>query len=206
MPGVVDPVVVVLALIAFFSAISGKPLDGLLIFVVAAGLAVDARLHRGLARPAPTDDEPGWPQPGWLPRRIRPDTRPASRLVLTAAGLAGGALYAVVAGAFARFSWPATIAVAGLGALVILIGWQGPVRDRVVPGRLPLLGTALWGGLLVAGGLVELWALLHQSSLGQTSYAHPTLSALADPVLASGPGRALVLGGWLLLGWYLVRR
>ena len=39
-----------------------------------------------------------------------------------------------------------------------------------------------------------------------TSYAHPTISALTDPVLAAQPGRALLLGGWLLLGWYLVRR
>jgi hypothetical protein len=30
--------------------------------------------------------------------------------------------------------------------------------------------------------------------------------ALTDPVLAAQPGRALVLGGWLLLGWYLARR
>jgi hypothetical protein len=41
-PGARDPVVVVLLLIAFFPAISGKPLDGLLMLLVAAGLQVVA--------------------------------------------------------------------------------------------------------------------------------------------------------------------
>jgi hypothetical protein len=37
-PAVRDPVIVILVLIAFFSAISGKPLDGLLIIMVAVAL------------------------------------------------------------------------------------------------------------------------------------------------------------------------
>ena len=60
--------------------------------------------------------------------------------------------------------------------------------------------------MLVAGGLWELWSLFQQPAMDTTSYAHPTISALTDPVLAAQPGRALLLGGWLLLGWYLVRR
>ena len=263
-PGARDPVVVVLLLIAFFSAISGKPLDGLLILLVAAGLAWDAWSRRRRARPAPAEDEPGWPHPGLAgsgavppdePSGIPPaglpagaamgltpaagltpavgpagpvpaglvpaglvpaglvpaaapaeGARPGRGILAAAGGVAGGAVYAVVVGSFARFSWPATVAVVGLGALVILIGWQGPVRVRPVPGRLPLAGTAMWGGVLAAGGLWELWSLFQQPSLSQTSYAHPTLSALTDPVLAGQPGRALVLAVWLLLGWYLVRR
>ena len=104
-----DPVVVILALISFFSAISGQPLDALLIMLVA------------------------------------------------------------------------------------------------VAGRMPLAGVAAWGAVLGAGGLWELWALLQQPSLTVTSYAHPTISALTDPVLATPPGRAIALIGWLLLGWYLIR-
>jgi len=270
-PGARDPVVVVLLLIAFFSAISGKPLDGLLMLLVAAGLAWDARARRRRARPAPSGTGragriPGWPHPGLAgagaagpdePAGLPPAGLPAGvapagaggglapagagsglppagagsepgaggracrdgacrdvaaevarhgRGILAAAGVAGGAGYALVVGSFARFSWLATAAVAGLGALVLLIGWQGPVRPRPVPGRLPLPGTALWGGVLAAGGLWELWSLFQQPSLSQTSYAHPTLSALTDPVLAGPPGRALVLAWWLLLGWYLIRR
>jgi hypothetical protein len=112
----------------------------------------------------------------------------------------------VVVGSFARFSWPATIPVVALGAGVIVIGWQGPVRDRPVPGRLPRLGAALWGGVLVLGAMWELWSLSRQPALDTTSWAHPTISALTDPLLASHPGRSLTLGVWLLLGWYLVRR
>jgi hypothetical protein len=60
--------------------------------------------------------------------------------------------------------------------------------------------------VLLAGGLWELLALAQQPSLDDTSYAHPTLSALTDPVLASHPGRSLALAVWLLIGGYLVRR
>ena len=43
-PGIRQPIVIVLLLIAFFSAISGKPLDGLLMLLVAAGLVAWAWL------------------------------------------------------------------------------------------------------------------------------------------------------------------
>ncbi len=58
-----DPVIVVLLLIAFFSAISGKPLDGGLTLLVAAGLAWDVRT-RGRIPAAPAAREPaGAPVP-----------------------------------------------------------------------------------------------------------------------------------------------
>ena len=93
-----------------------------------------------------------------------------------------------------------------VGALVVLAGWQPPRRPRPDGRALPRTGVLLWGGVLVAGGLWELWSLFQQPAMDTTSYAHPTISALTDPVLAAHPGRALLLGGWLLLGWYLVRR
>ena len=80
------------------------------------------------------------------------------------------------------------------------------MRRRPDPGRLPRAGTALWGGALLAGGLWELWSLARQPSLDVTSWAHPTISALTDPLLASHPGRSLALAAWLLTGWYVVRR
>ena len=61
-------------------------------------------------------------------------------------------------------------------------------------------------GVLVAGCLWELGALLQQPSLTTDSYAHPTISTLTDPVLATSPGRAVVLFAWLAFGWYLVKR
>ncbi len=120
--------------------------------------------------------------------------------------LAAGVGYAAIAGSFSRFSWPATAAVVSVGTLVVLGGWPPPRRPRPDSGPLPRTGVVLWGAVLVAGGMWELWSLLQQPAMDTTSYAHPTVSALTDPVLAAQPGRALVLGGWLLLGWYLARR
>jgi hypothetical protein len=183
-----EPIVVVLLAIAFFSAISGKPLDGALLLAVAVSLARDSARRGGEGERA-TRRRPGQGRlvPGW------------------ALALAG-VLYAAVTGTFTRFSWPATAAVAGLGAVVVVIGWRGPLRPTAARDRLPAAGTALWLGLLVLGGVWELWALLRQPTLTATSYAHPTISALTDPLLAAAGGRSLVLAAWLAAGWYLARR
>jgi hypothetical protein len=197
-----DPVVIVLLLIAFFSSISGKPLDGLLMLLVASGLAWDARARSRRVPPRPADGgPPGEPAPDAAAVQRR-----GARLLIAAAAVTAGLCYAAVVGSFSRFSWPATAAVVGLGILVILVGWQEPRQPRPDYGPLPVRGVMAWGAVLVAGGVWELWSLLQQPALDTTSYAHPTISALTDPVLATQPGRALVLGGWLLLGWYLVRR
>ena len=128
------------------------------------------------------------------------------RVLITAALLAGGAIYAGVMGSFTRYSWPVTAGIIGLGTIVVLIGWHGPLRQRRVRERLPVAGTLAWAVVIVFGGLWELSALLLQPSITTDSYAHPTISTLTDPVLATGPGRALVLAAWLAFGWYLVER
>jgi hypothetical protein len=217
--GIRQPIVIVLLLIAFFSAISGKPLDGLLMLLVAAGLAWDAvRASSREAAAAPPGSAGSLPEPGLSatvgaeppePRSALAGRPPRRGWRAAAAGLAwvtGGVAYAVVVGSFARFSWPATMAVVGLATLVVVIGWQGPARARPESGPLPKPGAALWGGVLLAGGLWELGSLAQQPGLDVTSYAHPTISALSDPVLASHPGRSVALAVWLFIGWYLVRR
>jgi hypothetical protein len=128
------------------------------------------------------------------------------RPALLAAGLAGGVLYAVVVGSFSRYSWPATVPVAGLGAAVVAIGWRGPRHTRPAQPRPPTVGLALWGVLAVACCLWELWSLLEQPNLATSSYAHPTISTLTDPVLSTWAGRSIVLAAWLGLGWFLVER
>ena len=128
------------------------------------------------------------------------------RPALLAAGLAGGVLYAVVVGSFSRYSWPATVPVAGLGAVVVAIGWRGPRHTRPAPPRPPVTGLVLWGVLAVACCLWELWSLLEQPNLATSSYAHPTISTLTDPVLSTWAGRSVVLAAWLGLGWFLVER
>jgi hypothetical protein len=227
--GLREPVVVILLAIAFFTGISGKPLDGVLILVVAVGLAWDAghRARNGgvsgtkIPNPLPAGpevaSEPGngaasqadAGQPATASGHAARARAPASglgRLAAAAGLLAGGVLCAWLAGTFIRYSWPATAAVTVAGAIVVLTGWRGPLLDRPARNRLPVVGTALWVVVLVFGCLWELVSLLRQPSLTATSYAHPTISALTDPVLASAGGRTAVLAAWLAIGWYLVRR
>jgi hypothetical protein len=199
-----EPVVLVLLAIAFFTAISGKPVDGVLMVIVAVGLAWDAgrRARAGggagqsAARAGADEDWPAW----WARTGRR------RRLLVVAGLLAGGAAYAGVVGSFSRYSWPATAGIIGLGTVVVIIGWHGPLRNRPVRGRLPVVGTLAWGVVLVTGCLWELAALLLQPSITTDSYAHPTMSTLTDPLLAAAPGRSLLLAAWLAFGWYLVER
>lgn len=194
--GLRAPVVWVLLAIAYFTAISGKPVDGVLMLIVAAGLAWDAG-RRALRHPEPESAPVAWPARRAGGRR---------RVLMVSALLAAGAVYAAVVGSFSRYSWPATAGIIGLGTVVVLIGWHGPVRARTANGRPPVAGTLAWIAVLVAGCLWELGALLQQPSLTTDSYAHPTVSTLTDPLLATSPGRSIVLLGWLALGWYLVER
>jgi len=220
-----EPVVWILLAIAFFTSISGKPVDGVLMLIVAVGLIWDAGRRAGdeaapigaaPAGAAPTGGASGEPashgagraDSGASPPGARPARRPGDRrrLLIAAALLAGGAAYAGVMGSFIRYSWPVTAGIIGLGTVVVLIGWHGPLRRRPVLRRLPVAGTLGWAAVIVFGGLWELSALLLQPSITTDSYAHPTISTLTDPVLATGPGRALVLAAWLAFGWYLVER
>jgi hypothetical protein len=194
--GLRAPVVWVLLAIAFFTSISGKPVDGVLMLVVAVGLAWDAgrrALRHSEAEQAPTPD-----RTDRLPRRRR-------RFAVIAL-LAGAVVYAGLVGSFSRYSWPATAGIIGLGTVVVLIGWHGPVRARPDGGRLPVAGTLAWLAVLVVGCLWELSALLQQPSLTTDSSAHPTISTLTDPLLATFPGRSVALLAWVAFGWYLVER
>jgi hypothetical protein len=193
--GLREPVVLILLAIAFFTAISGKPVDGVLMVIVAGGLAWDAGRRARTGQPEPV-----------RPRAARPAPASRRQRVLVAVLLAGGLAFAGVVGSFIRYSWPATAGIILLGTVVVLVGWHGPLRDRQVRGRLPAAGTLAWVVVLVFGCLWELAALLQQPSITTDSYAHPTISTLTDPVLATSPGRALVLAAWLAFGWYLVER
>jgi hypothetical protein len=211
MAGFREPVVWILLAIAFFTSISGKPVDGLLMLLVAVGLAWDAgRRARDAGVPGDAADAASvaGPEASAAPDDARPSWRAGGRrrLLILAALLAGGVAYAIVVGSFIRYSWPATAGIIILGTVVVLIGWQGPLRHRRVRGRLPVAGTLVWALVIVFGGLWELSALLLQPSITTDSYAHPTISTLTDPLLAGPPGRALVLAAWLAVGWYLVER
>jgi hypothetical protein len=218
--GLREPIVVVLLLIAFFTWISGKPLDGLLMLVVGVSLAWDtgrrARQGRSPEAPAAQTSQPDFSQAAVLGEAggtglaARPDVPSAAarrrHRLLALAWLAGGVLYVVLVGSFSRYSWPATVPVAALGAAVVVAGWRGPRHSRPAPAKLPATGLALWGLVLVAGCLWELSSLFQQPTLTTDSYAHPTISTLTDPVLGTWAGRSIFLAAWLGLGWFLADR
>lgn len=114
--------------------------------------------------------------------------------------MAGFVGISLVAGAFPSFTWRSTLTMLGLGGLFFWLG----VSKRVA--RHPVLRRvgreALWW--LVP---VLLFAVFELTSfaLGSTP-AHPTLSALADPVLDHYWARAAVFLGWISAYWGLMRR
>jgi hypothetical protein len=120
--------------------------------------------------------------------------------------VAGGLAFAVVVGGFGRYSWPATVAVVSVGAMAIAAEWGRPVQAGSERARLDPVGAAVWAAVFVALGVLELTNLLLQPSLKADSYAHPTLSVLTDPILASHPGRSVALLVWLVVGWFLLER
>lgn len=207
--GVRQPIVAILLLISFFTVISGKPLDGLLMVVVATALAWEAgirardmRAARALATEGVLQDQADQSaqHSAW---RVRPGPPRLRHVVL---GIAAAFVYSLTVGSFTRYSWPVTAGVVGLGAGVVLVGWGGPTRKRAIPARFARHGMLLWGSLLVAGGLWELTALLEQPNIEQSSWAHPTISTLTDPLLSTSFGRSVALLGWIGLGAFLVER
>lgn len=207
--GVRQPIVAILVLISFFTVLSGKPLDGLLLVTVAMALAWDAGTNsrqaaaQALAAPAApagsSAQEPA--QQGAWRLRSRPP-----RLRLLAVGSAAAVVYALTVGSFTRYSWPATAGVVSIGASVVVVGWGGPTRQRKVPAKFTRIGAFTWGTLFIGASLWELTALLMQPNIETSSYAHPTISTLTDPLLASAPGRFVALLAWIALGAYLVER
>jgi hypothetical protein len=182
--GLASPVVGILLLAGLFDGLSGNPVGSVLL--VGVGLAL-AR-----SRVEADADEVV-------------EAAPRSRSVAERCLIAGAIVaYAVVAGAPARVSWPATVAVALAGITVLVIAARSRTRRPVPPPR--PVGAAMWAGVLVSIALWELINLLLQPSFTTGSYAHPTLSVLADPILAGGVGRSAAMAVWLTAGWYLVER
>jgi hypothetical protein len=180
-------VAIVLTVAGVVDIATGDPAaHGIALVVVALALAVETAAER---RP-----------PGPLAGRSRAQFRPTAPMAV------GAAAYAVAVGAFARFSWPLTAAVVAPGAAAVTFAWTGtPVavpeadttgRPSAVPWVVVMLALAAW----------EVQALLLQPTLTTSSWAHPTLSTLMDPVLSSHLGRSVSLAAWLGLGGYLMER
>jgi len=200
-----QPVVPVLMIAGVVDAISGSPVGhGMMLIVVAVGLALDTVRRRNAqpAAPAEVEEHGGADAFVVLAERPQPHApaflRPAPRLFL------GGLAYAVIVGAFARYSWPVTVAVMAPGVAAIAIAWAAPSRGE--PESVGRFGAGAWATVFIALGLWELAALLLQPDLVTMSWAHPTISYLMDPVLASHAGRSATLFLWLVFGWFLLER
>jgi hypothetical protein len=205
--GLAHPVPITFLLAAYFSYVSGDPVRAGYLLAVGLALAWD-RAHRAAAPAGSAVVKIGRGGPGRLAvfSHESAGRRQAAmkRLLIPAALVA--AAYALIVGSFQRYSWPATIAVCLPAAAGVIVAWWVSAGSEKEPERLSRAGMAAWALVWVGASVWELTALYLQPSLTTDSPAHPTLSYLADPVLASFLGRAVVLFGWLAFGWYLARR
>jgi hypothetical protein len=119
-------------------------------------------------------------------------TRPVVVPVFLVVSLVGGAL--------PSFSLGANLLTVAAGGALVWLAMSGRVPRVGGPDR--LTRRAAWWLVPALGfALVE----LVDFGLGSTG-AHPTLSILADPVLARYPARAAAYFCWLVGFWGLVRR
>ena len=92
------------------------------------------------------------------------------------------------------------LAVPGVAALLVLLLGRSATRPAPPPGR----GWVVWPALLVFGCLFELANFLAQPDGTTPNHAHPVLSDIVEPWLASGPARAVFCAAWLFIGWRLL--
>ena len=114
--------------------------------------------------------------------------------------------YAWVASGFDALTWQAALAVlvpSIVGVVLVARARRGPVPPWSSTVRVTVIA---WAVLLVAFFIWELWAFLLQPDSVTPSYDHPTLSALADPILEDRGPRFAAWLVWLGLGWKLVHR
>ena len=97
------------------------------------------------------------------------------------------------------FTWPALLAVgvAGLGTIVVGTRRRRPFQ----PNASHVEGALVWA---VAFALLVGWELAAYFQHPRAD--HPTLSALAEPVIDWRPARALAFLSWVVVGMDLSRR
>jgi hypothetical protein len=203
----VHPLVLTFLAAALFSYLAGDTVRAACLLAVGLALAWDrarssaplsssgaGESGRGISHPVT-----GFPDESAGRRRAAMGRLPVPAVV-------AAVVYAWVVGWLQRYSWPATISVAIPCAFAVLIAWRVAADSQTEPERLTRAGIAAWAVLVAGASIWEVTALFLQPALSTDSYAHPTLSYLANPILASAPGRSVVLFLWLACGWYLARR
>ena len=181
--GQAQVIVIILIVAGVFDAISGNPVDALLLL----GVGILLGLY------------PGDPE---TDRTAEPSMRSRSRMVI-AAGI-GAVGFAAAVGTFERHSWPMTLGILVPGVAGLTLAWSG-ARQRHPGPVLRLRQLLPWIGVALSLAIFELVNLLLQPGLTIDSYDHPTLSVLWDG--ASGRvGDSIGLLAWITLGAYLVDR
>lgn len=202
-----EPVLPVLVLAGIVDALSGSPWShGAMLVGVALLLGLDRIRRRHVERNVDAGhavSEAG--EPAAL-AEVSVADRPDPRVRFTPLTVIGGVLYAAIVGSFSRFSWPATVAVAAPGALAVAVAWHEPSPRGSESATIEPSGALAWAMVFIVFGLWELANLLLQPSLATGSYAHPTISVLTDPILASHLGRSVFLAVWLASGVFLLER
>jgi hypothetical protein len=198
----VHPVVLTFVTGAVLSYLSGDTVRAGYLLAVGLALAGDYA-HRCAGRVA--GQAPASPAGAVFSHDLTGPRRAAMNRLLIPAVIVGAG-FAGVVGWFQRYSWPATVAVTLPAVGGVLVAWRASAGSHRHPEPLPVAGIAAWTFVWAGVAAWEVTALYLQPTLATDSYAHPTLSYLADSVLASAPGRSAVLFAWLAFGWYLVRR
>jgi hypothetical protein len=206
----VHPIVLTFVLAAVFSYLSADTVRAAYLLAVGLALAWDHARPRASRPPsgpaAATESRPGASHAIAVFSIESAERRRAAMRRLLVPALLAAVAYSLIVGWFARYSWPATISVTIPSVAGVLVAWRVSAGSHTEPGRLSWVGVGAWAFVWAGASVWELTALFLQPSLSTDSYAHPTLSVLANSVLAAWPGRSVVLFGWLAFGWYLARR
>ncbi len=205
--GVLHPLVLLFLVSAFLSWLAADRVRALFLLSVGAMLAWDlARRQDGRSGSVPASNGPADATPVAAFTAESVDRRRAAmrRWLLPAVAL--GVAYSVVVGRFVRYSWPATIAVMAPSVGAVVLAWRSAGDSGTEPASVGGIGLLGWAFVWVGAAIWEVTALFLQPSFSTDSYAHPTLSYLVNPLLASSPGRSVAVGLWLAFGWYLARR
>jgi hypothetical protein len=205
-----DPVIVIFLLAGTFDLLSGdRIIDGAVLLAVALALGWDAArrppAEHAAAQGAGPGEDPMRPALEEVPTPA-PSSRGRAVLWRSPLVVLAGVVYAVLVAGLVRYSLPATLAIWAPATAGVAVAWRRPATDGLDPASAPPAGAVAWAVVFVALALWELAALLLQPSLTTDSWAHPTISVLLDPILATHLGRSVVLSLWLGSGWWLLRR